>query len=175
MRRFALIAVVLAGSLAGCGKNSPPPPRPVVSTPGAPALPTAAQSHLATIRLWLGPEELMTEIAATPVQEQTGMMFRTNLPENAGMIFLLGQPRQAAFWMKNCPLPLSCAYIDPEGTIVELHDLKPYDETPVTADSANVQYVLEVNQGWFSRHHITAGTLVRTEYGSLPATFIRRR
>ena len=58
---------------------------------------------------------------------QTGMMFRTNLAENAGMLFVLPMPQQASFWMKNCPLPLSAAYIDPEGVILEIHDLQPHN------------------------------------------------
>jgi hypothetical protein len=174
MRRLAFVLFILAGSLAGCEKQSSPPP-PVAAAPGQPQLPTKAQPPLPTLHLWLGPEELTTEIASTGIEEQTGMMFRTNMAENAGMIFILPNQQQASFWMKNCPLPLSCGYIDLEGNLLEIHDLKPYDETPVVAASNNVEFVLEVNQGWFARHHIEPGTLVRTEYGSLPATFLRRR
>jgi uncharacterized membrane protein (UPF0127 family) len=130
---------------------------------------------LQTIRLWLGAEELMTELALTAEQAQTGMMFRTNLAENAGMLFVFGRPMQASFWMKNCPLPLSAAYINPEGGIVEIHDLQPQNTNSVLAASDDVQYVLEVNQGWFLRHHIAPGTYVRTEFGSLPETFFSRR
>lgn len=84
MRWFALFALILAGSFAGCGRTSPTPP--VAVAPGKsfqPALPTKAQPKLKTIRLWLGPEELVTELALTPEQEQTGMMFRTNMAENS--------------------------------------------------------------------------------------------
>jgi uncharacterized membrane protein (UPF0127 family) len=173
MRRLALILFVLASSLAGCDKT---PPVPVVaSTPGQPELPTQAQPKLGTVHLWLGPEELLAEVASTRLEVETGMMFRTNLDENAGMLFIFGTPMQASFWMKNCSLPLSCGYIDPEGNLLEIHDLQPHNETPVVAATRNVQFVLEVNQGWFSRHHIQPGTLVRTEYGSLPETFLRRK
>jgi hypothetical protein len=176
MKWFALIMIVLAGAFAGCNKT-PPPPAPVVAAtpPGQPPLPTEAQAQLQTIRLWMGPEELVTELALTFDQERTGMMFRTNLAENAGMLFVFGAPTQASFWMKNCPLPLSAAYIDPEGNILEIHDLKAQDTNSVVATSHNVQYVLEVNQGWFSRHHIEPGTLIRSEYGSLSDTFTKRR
>jgi uncharacterized membrane protein (UPF0127 family) len=81
---------------------------------------------------------------------------------------------QASFWMKNCPLPLTAAYINPEGSIVEINDLQPNNTNSVVAASDDVQYVLEVNQGWFTRHHIGTGTLVRSELGSLPETFFRR-
>jgi uncharacterized membrane protein (UPF0127 family) len=179
MRWFALFTLVLAGSFAGCEKNSPAPVAP--ATPAAsgqplqPALPTKAQPTLKTIRLWLGPEELMTELALTAEQEQTGLMFRTNLEENAGMLFVFPRSIQASFWMKNCFLPLSAAYINPEGNIVEIHDLKPQDTNSVMAASDNVQYVLEVSQGWFLRHHIAEGTWVRTEFGTLQETFFRQR
>ena len=103
------------------------------------------------------------------------MMFRTNLAENAGMLFVLPVPERASFWMMNCPLPLSAAYINPEGVIQEIHDLEPYNTNSVVAASDRVQFVLETNQGWFGRHNITAGMLVRTERGTLASTFLRER
>jgi uncharacterized membrane protein (UPF0127 family) len=173
MRWFVLSTLILAGVFAGCEKKTAAPSAPVAS--GRPAEPTRAQPPLKTIHLWLGPEELLTELALTSEQEQTGMMFRTNLAENAGMLFVFPRSIQASFWMKNCPLPLSAAYINPEGNIVEIHDLKAQDTNSVVAASDDVQYVLEVNQGWFKRHHIGEGTWVRTEIGSLPETFFRQR
>jgi hypothetical protein len=175
MRWLALVLLVLAGGLAGCDKQSAKPP--IVATPtqaSHPTEPTQAQPQLRTIRLWLGPEELVTELALTAEQVRTGMMFRTNLAENAGMLFVFARPTQAAFWMKNCPLPLSAAYINPEGSIVEINDLQPQDTNSVVAASDDVQFVLEVNQGWFTRHHIATGTWVRTEVGSLRDTFFSR-
>lgn len=166
-----LIGLSAALTFSGCG-NSPPAPAPVAAA-SEPALPTKAQSTLRTIRLWLGPEELTTEMALTQDQEQTGMMFRTNLDEMAGMIFVFPRPNQVAFWMKNCPLPLSCAYITPDGAIAEIHDLEPYNTNSVVASSGEIQYVLEVNQGWFTRHHIETGTFVRTEKGTLRETFFQ--
>jgi uncharacterized membrane protein (UPF0127 family) len=73
--------------------------------------------------------------------------------------------------MKNTYVPLSAAYIDPDGVIQEIHDLQPLDETSVPAATDNIQYVLEVKQGWFKRHNITTGTLVRTQHGELKKTF----
>jgi uncharacterized membrane protein (UPF0127 family) len=176
MKWFALLLLILAGTFAGCEKSSDTPPVAAVpAQPAQPALPTQAQPQLKTIRLWLGPEELITEMALTPVQEETGMMFRTNMAENAGMIFVFDRPQQVSFWMKNCPLPLSAAYINSEGSIVEINDLKAEDTNAVVAASDDVQFVLEVNQGWFNRHHIPTGTLVRTELGSLQETFFSQR
>jgi uncharacterized membrane protein (UPF0127 family) len=127
------------------------------------------------MKLWLGAEEMVAELALTGSQMQTGMMFRTNLAENAGMLFAFPEPHRASFWMKNCPLPLSAAYIDPEGVILEIHDLQPHNTNSVTAASEQVQFVLETNQGWFGRHHITPGMVVRTERGPLRETFFGKR
>lgn len=167
-----LLAVVACGGCAGgCNK----PASPATGDASSPRLPTAAQPKLQTMKLWLGAEEMIAELALTGVQMQTGMMFRTNLAENAGMLFVLPMPQQASFWMKNCPLPLSAAYIDPEGVILEIHDLQPHNTNSVVASSERVQFVLETNQGWFKRHNVNPGTVIRTEHGTLTETFFHQR
>jgi hypothetical protein len=75
--------------------------------------------------------------------------------------------------MKNTLIPLSVAYIDPEGVILEIHDLQPLDETPVEAATDQVQYVLEMRQGWFARHNLGPGVVIRTERGRLRDAFRR--
>jgi uncharacterized membrane protein (UPF0127 family) len=77
--------------------------------------------------------------------------------------------------MRNTLVPLSCAYIDPQGTVLELYDMKPRDETSIPSQSDQVQYVLEMNQGWFERHGVRPGMLMRTQFGSFAETFQRRR
>ena len=151
-----LLAVAVCG---GCKKAAEPGP--------GPSLPTAAQPKLQTMKLWLGAEVMVAELALTGEQQTAGMMFRTNLAENAGMLFVFPVAHRASFWMKNCPLPLSAAYIDPEGVILEIHDLQPHKTNTVVASSERVQFVLETNQGWFGRHQVTPGMVVRTEHGSL--------
>jgi hypothetical protein len=128
-------------------------------------------SNLPIIKLWVGSEELSTEVCLTPVQLATGMMFRTNLAENAAMLFPFTVPHRAAFYMKNTTVPLSAAYIDPEGVILEIHALHPLEERSVEAASDQVQFVLEVNQEWFARHGISTGAVVRTPQGSLRQFF----
>jgi uncharacterized membrane protein (UPF0127 family) len=134
-----------------------------------------AQPKLLTVKLWAGPEILVTEVAATQTEIATGMMFRKEMKENEGMLFVFPRPYQIAFYMKNTSIPLSAGYIGSDGTLLEIHDLVPLDETPVPANSDQVQFVLEVNQGWFERHKIKVGTVVRTEFGSLQESFFRRR
>jgi uncharacterized membrane protein (UPF0127 family) len=166
-------AFVLAAMIAvGCRNNSSAPGTPTpASPPGMPALPTQAQPKLQTMKLWMGAQEVTAELALTGPQQMTGMMFRTNEPENEGMLFVFPGPFQASFWMKNCPLPLSAAYIDPGGRILEIVSLHAQETNAVVAKTSNVQYVLEMNEGWFKRHGIDEGTLIRTEKGSLRETF----
>ena len=74
--------------------------------------------------------------------------------------------------MRNCFVALSGAYISPTGEILQIIDMKPHDETGIPSNSNNVQFVLEVPQGWFQRHNVSAGAVVRTERGSLMETFV---
>jgi len=134
-----------------------------------------AQPKLPTIRLYLGAREMPAELAITPEQKAAGMMFRQEMGEMEGMLFIFGEPHRASFWMRNTLLPLSAAYIDNEGVILEIRDMKPLDETPVVAATDQVRYVLETRQGWFERNKVPVGSVVRTERGSLQETFFRAR
>ena len=76
-------------------------------------------------------EEVIAEIAREPVQIATGMMYRTNMTENTAMLFVFSAPGPKNFYMRNCIVPLSAAYIEPDGTIAEIVDLQPGDEVGV--------------------------------------------
>ncbi len=183
--RKCLLAVLGGGVLLlwGCEK-----PRAQIQSPSAPPTnapsgfaPTKAQPKLQTMKLWLGSQEIVAELAVSLPQVMTGMMFRTEMGENEGMLFVFGLdhrlpgPHRASFYMRNTLIPLTCAYIDGEGTILEIHDMKPLDHTSIEASTDNIQYVLEMNQGWFDRKKIAVGSVVRTERGSLRDTFFKRR
>ena len=181
MKRFGLLVVLAAAglwagfSLGGCNKTTPTAAAPVATGPSGtasyPGLPTEAQPRLRTMQLWVGPKAMTAELALSPLEEETGMMFRTNMGPNDGMFFVLAYPQRAAFWMMNCDLPLSAAYIAPDGTILEIHDLQPHNTNAVVASSDNVQYVLETPQGWFKSNSVPAGTAISTEKGSLREVF----
>lgn len=117
----------------------------------------APQTNLPKATLTLGTNTLTAQIAADDASRERGLMSRTNLNENEGMLFVFPQPRPVSFWMKDTPVPLSIAYVGPSGRILEIHDLKPLDETPVPSASERVAYALEVAQGWFLRHRVLAG------------------
>jgi uncharacterized membrane protein (UPF0127 family) len=192
MKWRLFISLAAAGLVAGACRKAAPPAAPIPAAAPAPAavapssagglppayvrqLPTQALPKLRTAKLWLGSEEMTAELAVTPEHLFVGMMFRTNLEANAGMLFLLGRLSQPTCWTYNCPLALSAAYLDPAGIILELHDFQPMSTNLVAATATNVQYILETSRGWFEQHHIGIGTLVRTEQGSLPETFTPRR
>jgi uncharacterized membrane protein (UPF0127 family) len=172
MKAASLAGLLLAALLFGCNRPSPPPPAATVAEQQPPS--GQPQPQLPIIKMWLGDKEIVAEQATTGDQVQTGMMFRKAMGENEGMLFIFARAMQASFWMRNTLIPLSCAYIDPSGTILEVHDMKPLDETPIQASSDQVQYVLEMKQGWFERNHIGVGTSVRTERGSLSQTYFHQ-
>ena len=173
MKRVApLVLLCLPLTLASCGQKpsasptmntstSPPPP----VTSGWPA--TNAQPRLATLKLQVGNQIITAELCRRPLEIWAGMMFRTNILEEEGMLFVLPSPQQASFYMKNTLVPLSAAYIDPEGRILEVHNLEPLNETAVPSRSWRVQYVLEMKQGWFERHGVVPGITIVTELGPL--------
>ena len=134
-----------------------------------------AQPRLQTMKLYVGAEEVAAELALKPVEIFTGMMWRTNMPEGEAMLFVFPTAEPRAFYMRNTLVPLSVAYINPDGVIEEIHDLQPREERAVPSKSENIQFVLEVPQGWFKRRNITPGTLVRTQHGELSKTFSFRR
>ena len=166
-----LALVLLAAFLAGCKKTET-----VAAAPDAPdnSLPTQAQPKLPTMKIYLGAETLDTELALTEKEEMTGMMFRTNIQDADSMLFVLPQPQRASFWMKNCPESISAAYISSDGVIQEIHHLEKNDTNAVLAASDNIQFVLETSDGWFARHNVGTGAVIRTEKGSLAETFLQK-
>lgn len=165
-----------ASLLVGCGNSPTSSPNPGPAIDPKYGHLTHAQPKLPTVKLWLGSTELSAEIAWTEIQIRTGMMYRTNMTDQEGMIFVfppeLVGPKD--FYMRNCIVKLSAAYIAPDGTIAEIVNLQPGNEVGVKSQSSNLQFVLEVPQGWFDRHNVRTGMVIRTERGSLQETFFRR-
>ncbi len=168
-RLSSLLAATLL--LAACKPTQPP----AAPTPGNPAPHAArisqAQPKLPTITLWIGANELTAEVARSSTEIAAGMMHRTQMAENEAMLFVFRQPHRASFYMRNTRIPLTCAYIGSDGAILETHNMKPLDETPIVAATDQVQYVLEVNQGWFKRHRVAPGTIISTPKGPLRKIF----
>jgi uncharacterized protein len=115
---------------------------------------------LKTAELKISNVPLKAEIADTPQASENGLMFRDSLPADQGMLFIFEQPRRASFWMRNTKIPLSIAYIDSAGKILEIKSMNPLDETVVPSSSDQIAYALEANQGWFAQHGISSGAHV---------------
>ncbi|MFM2083412.1 MAG: hypothetical protein RLY95_230 [Pseudomonadota bacterium] len=118
------------------------------------------QTHLQRAVLSLGMFQIDAQIAQTPEERQIGLMFRAQMPQAEGMIFIFEEPSKQCFWMKNTILPLTAAFIADDGTILNLADMKP--QTTETHCSAKpVRFVLEMNQGWFAKKGIKAGSKLK--------------
>lgn len=175
-QRWLLVPLLL--SMAGCGQPAstatPPTAKSEVPTLNPNGYLNVAQPKLPTLKLYVGPKEIRAEIASKDVEIRTGMMHRTEMGENDGMLFVFPRSFRAAFYMRNTKVPLTGAYIDPDGVVLELHDMKPLDESSIEASTDRVQYVLEMNQGWFQKNGIGVGAVITTERGKLGATFFGR-
>ncbi len=99
------------------------------------------------------------EIARTAEERAKGLMFRSRLDDGSGMLFIFETDQIMSFWMKNTLIPLSIAYIAYDGRIIDIKDMYPRDETPVTS-SRSARYALEVPQGWFSKAGVREGDVV---------------
>ena len=119
----------------------------------------AQQTGLPEIPLTIKDQKITVEVAATDNTRMTGLMHRRMMPENRGMLFVFPYAQPLSFWMMNTYLPLSIAYLDEQGVIVNITDMKPL--TPDPHPSAKpAKYALEMNQGWFAKHGIKAGAKV---------------
>lgn len=116
-----------------------------------------------TMQIRLGSANLLVEIADTPQKRSTGLMFRNELAEGRGMLFVFPREDYLSFWMKNTKIPLSIGYFNSDGVLLETYDMKP-NQTDITYPSKNKAiYALEVNQGWFQKNGINPGAVLILE------------
>ncbi len=120
----------------------------------------APQPRLPTITLSIGDQKLAAEVADEPAERNTGMMFRKTMADGEAMLFVMDEAAPVNFWMRNTLVPLSIAYVNTVGIIMEIHDLQPLDETSVGSTFNNIGYAIEVPQGYFSRAGIYPGQSV---------------
>lgn len=130
------------------------------AVPGTAWAQTEAQPRLETVGLSAGMHLIRAEVAATPEQQRLGLMFRRSMAANDGMLFVYEAAQPHCFWMRNTVLPLTIAFIDDEGRIVNLADMQPHDESPHCA-AKPVRFALEMNQGWFAKRGLKAGSQLR--------------
>lgn len=110
-------------------------------------------------RLSIGINLITAEVAANDAQRQQGMMYRTSMGTNSGMIFVFDDVNSQCMWMKNTLIPLSVAFIDANGKIVNIEDMQP-ETLDSHCSKRPVKYALEMNLGWFAKRNIKPGTIV---------------
>lgn len=130
---------------------------------------TEAQPPLPTVQLQAGMYLIRAEVADTFRTRQVGLMFRDALGPNQGMLFAFEQPGVQCFWMKNTKIPLTAAFIDDQGRIVNLADMQPFDESS-HCSAGPVRFVLEMTQGWYDKHGMKAGSAFLNPQIFRPAT-----
>jgi uncharacterized protein len=124
---------------------------------------TRAQPTLPTVRLTAGFHVITAEAATSVQSRMVGLMFRESLAPNHGMLFVFEDKTQQCFWMRNTPLPLTIAFIEDDGTILQLNDMAPKSDASHCSQQP-VRYALEMEQGWFAKRGIAPGVRI----GGLP-------
>ena len=124
------------------------------------AMSVAAQSspqlQLPRAKLTAGMHVLDVQLAQTAEQRQIGLMWRKEMPQHEGMLFVFEQPATQCFWMRNTLIPLSAAFLADDGSIVNIADMKPQSDDSHCSEKP-VRFVLEMNQGWFAKRQLKAG------------------
>ncbi|MBX6319479.1 DUF192 domain-containing protein [Pigmentiphaga sp.] len=118
-----------------------------------------AQATLPQQTLRAGMHLIRAEVASTPKTRETGLMFRERLGPNQGMLFIFDRPGIQCMWMRNTLIPLSVAFIADDGVIANIEDMEPKTETSHCAVQP-VRYALEMEQGWFAKRGLKAGTRI---------------
>lgn len=111
-------------------------------------------------KILVGKTPLRVEVVDTLEKQERGLMFRQSLPENEGMLFVYREPQELAFWMRNTFIPLDIVFVGADGIILNIHQARPLDESVLYRSAGSAKYVIETNQGWFSRHGIRPGDRV---------------
>ncbi len=139
--KFAPAVVVAALAMDACAQDAP-------------------QARLDTIDLTAGMHLIRAEVAQTAVQQAVGMMLRKEMGANEGMLFVNGDSSPRCFWMRNTLIALSIAFIDDDGTIVNIAEMQPLNES-AHCSAKPVRFALEMRQGWFAKRGIKAGFKLR--------------
>ncbi len=146
MIRSTIRALAAGIALVACG---------IAATPGQ-ARAQEANAGLAKKTLTAGIHRIVAEVADSPRTRQRGLMMREKLGPNEGMLFVFEDRAVHCFWMKNTLLPLSIAFIDDDGVVVNVADMQPQTEDS-HCPRQPIRYALEMEQGWFARRGIGGG------------------
>ncbi len=148
-----LLLVLAATATGGCGGEGSTAGR----APGKPAAAPAAKTVADYFSVTVGGRTVRLQFAVTTPEMERGLMERTQLGPDEGMLFVYPQPQAMSFWMHDTPTPLDLGYFGPDGILREVYPLYPFDERTVSSRSHALQFALEMNQGWYSAHGVRPG------------------
>jgi len=120
------------------------------------AAPAALAQPLPVVQLSAGMHAIRAEVAADMGSRMTGLMHRPSMPANAGMLFIFDETTTHCMWMKNTLIPLSVAFLDEAGAVINIADMQPHSEQSHCA-ARPARYALEMNRGWFAQHGVKPG------------------
>ncbi|HVZ65588.1 MAG TPA: DUF192 domain-containing protein [Lacunisphaera sp.] len=139
------LTFLAALALAGCGRATP-----------------AADEGNKTVDDWfaikVGDHPIRMQLAVRAEEQQKGLMFRATMATDEGMLFVFDRPQPMGFWMRNTELPLDIGYFDHEGVLKEIYPMYPHDERTVSSRSREIQFCLEMNQGWYRQNGVRPGS-----------------
>lgn len=155
---------MLAGLFAGCegGGNASVASEAVAKTDDAKTF----------YAIKIGGTTARLQLAINLSEMQRGLMGRTDLGVDEGMVFIYGEPQRMSFWMRNTPTPLDIGFFDAQGVLKEVYPLYPYDETPVQSNGTALKYAVEMKQGWYKANGLKTGA--KLDLTALAAA-VRRR
>jgi uncharacterized membrane protein (UPF0127 family) len=141
---FALVgSFFLLGALTACGDKRDAA--------------TAAKTVNDYFEIKIGARAVKMQLAILPDEVQRGLMFRKTMGRDEGMLFVFPRSQQMSFWMRNTTLPLDIGYIDRDGVLREIYPMYPLDEKSVPSRGRDLQFALEMNQGWFKDRGVKPG------------------
>ena len=148
-RKITLLCIGLLAisALTGCDHE-----QPANTTAGS--VPKSIDDHFA---IRVGDRTVSMQLAVSAEEMEKGLMYRQSLGVDEGMLFVYAAPTHMSFWMRNCVFPQNIGFFDASGVLKETYDMYPYDEHTVASHARDLQFALEMNQGWFSRNGLKSG------------------
>jgi len=155
---LATVFLALAALAGGCKEETP-----------SPAAPLGAD---AWFPFKIGDVALRLQVVVRPMEVQQGLMHRAVLGDNDGMLFVYPDPGSRGFWMRNVTIPLDIGFFSPEGVLREVQPMNPLDENRVASYSSDIQFAVEMNQGWYRANGIKPGA--QLDMAALRAALVAR-
>ncbi len=156
-RALALVLLVLAGCQSEAG-NGAPPPEPVLGQDAR--VPPRGMAWVI-----FGADTVRAEVARSNEERARGLMFREELADGTGMLFIFEDQAPRSFWMQNTYIPLDIAFMDSDRRVIDIKQMEPLDES-FTDSSGPAMFALEVPQGWFARQGIEVGAVATFVFGT---------